>query len=295
MGWSRRELDELLAQFYDTVFSRYAEQHGKRRWGDKTPLHTWHVDAMARLFPEAQFVGIVRHPGGSVGSNLGRWKSMSKREAFVHTERYYKELARQAGRHADQFCVLRYEDLVLRPEATMRELLDWLGEPWSPSVLEHHTVQSARGGKAVVEGRSAVADPIDVARVSKWTKTLDEKTRAAMARRLERLGDFFGYAIDEPVEMTPFGSDPEALVVTGADIEARIDRFPELDLRTQGPIPRNERFYDPREWELRLIVERPKEPTPREAARIAARPVVRRLPAPARRAVSRAARRVRAR
>jgi len=51
LGWSEQEFDALAREFYDRLFSRYAEQHGKRRWGEKTPLHTWHVDDMARLFP----------------------------------------------------------------------------------------------------------------------------------------------------------------------------------------------------------------------------------------------------
>ena len=59
---------------------------------------------------------------------------------------------------------------MLRPEPLMRELLDWLGEPWSQSVLEHHTVQGARGGRLKVEGRSRVDDPIDTSRIAKWTR-----------------------------------------------------------------------------------------------------------------------------
>jgi Sulfotransferase family len=63
LGWSRAELDAELGRFYDRIFMRNVERQGKQRWGDKTPYHTWHVDDMARVFPDAVFVGIVRHPG----------------------------------------------------------------------------------------------------------------------------------------------------------------------------------------------------------------------------------------
>src|SRR3954449_3469784 len=66
LGWSDEEFNALQRDFYDTVFRRYAEQHGKVRWGEKTPLHTWHVDQMTRLFPDCVFIGVVRHPAGSV-------------------------------------------------------------------------------------------------------------------------------------------------------------------------------------------------------------------------------------
>ena len=116
MGWTRKELDEELAAFYDRIFSRYAAKHGKERWGDKTPFHTWHVDDMARVFPEAAFIAIVRHPGGCVGSNMSRW-GQSIRHATDHYRRYNMEIARVAAAHGDRFAVVRYEDLVLRPGA----------------------------------------------------------------------------------------------------------------------------------------------------------------------------------
>ena len=76
LGWNDAERDELLAELYDTVFMRYATEHGKQRWGEKTPLHTWHIDDMARLFPDARFIGMVRHPSASVASNMTRFRLM---------------------------------------------------------------------------------------------------------------------------------------------------------------------------------------------------------------------------
>ena len=192
MGWTRKELDEELARFYDRIFMRNVERQGKQRWGDKTPYHTWHVDDMARLFPDAVFVGIVRHPGGCVGSNMNRWGHGVK-QASYHYSRYNREIARQAARLGDRFAIVRYEDLVLQPEPLLRELLEWLGEPWSDDVLAHHTVQGARGGRVKVEGRSRVDEPIDTSRIAKWTTRMSEGQRATLqaaarhARRVLRL------------------------------------------------------------------------------------------------------------
>src|SRR5215217_256838 len=243
MGWTRKELDRELGAFYDRIFSRHAERHGKARWGDKTPFHTWHVDDMARVFPDAQFVAIVRHPGGCIASNMNRW-GQTLRQAADHYRRYNREIARQAARHGDRFALVRYEDLVLQPEPLLRELLNWLGEDWSDGVLEHHAVQAARGGPRKVEGRSLVDDPIDVARISKWTKTMQEGHRAALRRRMTRLGAFYGYAIDEPAPAETLGGN--GLVVTGSELGTRIAAFADLDLERPGSIPVADRFYDPR-------------------------------------------------
>lgn len=302
LGWTRKELDEQLRGLYDTLFMRYAEQHGKRRWGEKTPLHTWHVSEMAKLFPDAVFVGMVRHPGGSVASNHTRWRHPLGKACY-HVLRYDKEMVRQLARHPNRSVILRYEDLLLQPRAAMGELLDWLGEPWSDQVLEHHKVQSDRGGRTMVEGRVRVDDPIDASRLDKWTRSLDARERATVAERLGRIAEFFGYAMDDPAVLEPL-NDRGSLVTGGAEVAERIDRFPDLDLRTRMPVPRFERLYHPGDVTLvhpDALAQLSAPPsgdgggssTAREGALVrAARPLVRSLPPSARRRVISAARRI---
>ncbi|HEV2812236.1 MAG TPA: sulfotransferase [Solirubrobacteraceae bacterium] len=245
LGWSPEERDELLGELYDRLFMRYAERHGKRRWGEKTPLHTWHVDDIARVFPDARFVGVIRHPSASVASNMRRFRLLLGRTA-THWARYTGEIVRQAGRHGDRFALIRYEDLVLHPEPLLRELLEWLEEPWSESVLAHHAVHGERGGRMRTEGRGRRDEPIDVTRVGKWKETLPEGQQRWIADRLARRAEFFGYAIDEPAPVAPL-AEGGGLVVRGEEVERRIEQFPDLDLRTRPQVPIYEREYDPRE------------------------------------------------
>jgi hypothetical protein len=250
MGWSRKELDDELARFYDRIFSRHAHDQGKERWGDKTPYHTMHVDNMARLFPDAQFVAIVRHPGGCVASNMNRW-GQTIRQTTDHYKRYNREIARVAREYPDRFAVLRYEDLVLQPEPVLRELLEYLGEEWSDNVLHHHTVQAARGGRRKVEGRSLVDDPIDVSRISKWTKTMEERHRAALRRRCQRLGELYGYAVDDPAVLAPLAEG--RLVALGHDLAQRLAQFEDLKVDERGYVALSDRLYDPRLYKIRSL------------------------------------------
>jgi Sulfotransferase family len=243
MGWSREELDEELAAFYDRIFSRYIERQGKQRWGDKTPLHTWHIDGLARLYPDAQFIAMLRHPGGSVGSNMHRFGHPFNR-SVIHVDRYDREIARQATVYADRFVIVRYEDLVLRPEPLLRELLDWLGEPWSDNVLQHHEVQTARGGRLVVEGTNRIDDPIDVSRVAKWHKRMSEPHRRTLTARLGRLSEFYGYDTEDPAVLSPLRDDGK-LLIRGADIAARTADYPDLELEERLEPMLAERQYHP--------------------------------------------------
>ena len=43
-----------------TVYAVYAEERGKARWGDKTPMYMQNLRLLERLFPDALFVHLIR-------------------------------------------------------------------------------------------------------------------------------------------------------------------------------------------------------------------------------------------
>ena len=49
-------------------FRLYAERHGKPRWGEKRPSVVLNLDAVLAMFPDAQYVNIVRDPRAAVAS-----------------------------------------------------------------------------------------------------------------------------------------------------------------------------------------------------------------------------------
>jgi len=225
-GWYRQlgitdeEMDKRLHGFYDGLFTDYARGQGKQRWGEKTPNHVWHMDRLATLFPDAVFVGLVRHPGAVVASLKERFH-FSFRRAASYWRRMNAELLAQGEQLGGRFALCRYEDLVLRPEPTMRELLDWLHEPWSAQVLEHHVVHQQRGtGK--VEGRTRADDAIDPERVSKWRSSLTAKERTKLGQSEALFARFFGYDATDPTVLAGWGhAGPPRLFVTGEQLEQR--------------------------------------------------------------------------
>ncbi|GAA0551578.1 sulfotransferase family protein [Actinomadura livida] len=134
-----------------TVFRAYAREHGKPRWGDKRPSYFRRVPMLQRMFPDAQFVHLVRD-GRDAVSSLKKmpWyhgdtfsAALTWREA-VDTG---KCLARRLG--PETFYEFRYEDLVAEPENSLRRLCAFLGEDYHPAMTkayEHarETVPSAR-------------------------------------------------------------------------------------------------------------------------------------------------------
>ena len=129
----------------------------------------------------------------------------------------------------------------------LRELFDWLDEPWSPSVLEHHEVQSEKGSPETVDGRTRPGDAIDADRVSKWLSVLAEHEREDVRRPAKGWAGFFGYDMDEPLPIEPLvpASSPRSYLLTGNELAERRSRFEgELDLRRPSK-PTQEGIFRP--------------------------------------------------
>jgi hypothetical protein len=146
-GFPKEYWQERVAELFDAVQGDYARRRGKARWADKTPRYAVHLDQIDALFPTCQVVHVIRDGRDVVASHRHRWGYLSALKA-VKKWPWYVHAARAAGaRLAAQgrYHEVRYEELVSDPEAALRELLDFLGEPWDEAVLEYdrqpHDVQ----------------------------------------------------------------------------------------------------------------------------------------------------------
>ena len=226
LDWAEDEMDERLREFYDGIFRRYAAQQGKRRWGEKTPFHTGYMREMATIFPDARFVGIVRHPG-AVARSLQSNFHYSFADAVAYWMATNAELLRSGVALADRFVLCRYEDVVTAPEPVLREVVSFVDEPWSPAVLAHHEVQRERGAPRVTDGSTVTRDAIDPARASRWVRTLDgsEHETLLSTRPLARA---LGYDEVDPEGGAGrlVGSSSSRRTATGEDLAAA---WPELE------------------------------------------------------------------
>jgi hypothetical protein len=198
LGFSEQEFDARLRDFYSGMFERYARSQGKGRWGEKTPFHSRHIPQMAAVFPDAVFVGIVRHPGAVAHSLVEKFHYEAS-DAVTYWASTNKEILRRGLELADdRFALLRYEDLVEHPEETLRELVDFLDEPWSDDLLRHNDVQAARGTPRISAGSTRTRDAISTDLAHRWADSMDEGTRRMLDSAAAPLARFFGYEPSGP-------------------------------------------------------------------------------------------------
>lgn len=197
IGFSEPEFDARLREFYVGMFERYARSQGKQRWGEKTPFHSRHISQMATVFPDSVFIAIVRHPGAVVHSLVDKFHYETS-DAVTYWDSTYKEILRRGlDLPDDRFALLRYEDLVEHPEETLRELVDFLEEPWSDDLLRHNDVQAARGTPRISAGSTRTRDAISTDLAHRWADSLDDAARDRLVSAAGPLARFFGYEPDE--------------------------------------------------------------------------------------------------
>ena len=127
----RRLEAHSFAGIVATLFRLYADGQGARRWGDKTPEHIRHLREIRRDFPGARLIHLVRD-GRDVAEAM-------RRMIFYPVTAYgVARIWRDEIRHWQAFCategeagtlVVRYEDLVTDPHATVASIFRFLGEP----------------------------------------------------------------------------------------------------------------------------------------------------------------------
>lgn len=201
-------IDRLAASYariIGEILKARGQQANKARVAEKTPHNVLVFPGLYVLFPDSPLVQVIRDGRDVVCSLLGmQWSSAETGEQLEYTTDAGKAAAYWAGcvrsgrsvpRDLPQahYHELRYEDLVSRPEETLRALLDFVGEQWDGNVLEHHRFE-----RDLAEESSAdqVAQPVYQKAMGRWQRDLGEADKDAVKEAAGDLLIELGYCQD---------------------------------------------------------------------------------------------------
>ena len=86
-----QEIKEKAQNYRDIatiVFSKFAKEKGKQRWGEKTPRHLFFIDQIYDFFPNAKIITMERSAKNTIASNF---KSNHIRTGFLDNCVLYKK------------------------------------------------------------------------------------------------------------------------------------------------------------------------------------------------------------
>lgn len=157
---------------FERTMEQRAAQFGKQRWGIKDPLLTPHLPILARHYPQARFIVIIRDPRAVTASYL-------RHSWFVANSFHGAKLWRDAVLAQLQFArmnpsqatVVRYDALVANPEPEIRKLCEFAGVPFSESMLENRK----EFGISVNEFNKNAFRPVDSSIAERWKGELSPR------------------------------------------------------------------------------------------------------------------------
>jgi hypothetical protein len=188
-----------LSAILESITEPFMKRAGKVRWAEKTNRHLLCLRDIRRCYPSAPIVRILRDPRDSGLSLMSQeWSkgligvpSVSLAAALLYWRHFDDSSARffETDRNS---MTLRFEDLVLHPEAELRKLCRFIGEEFEPGMMD--TSRSiANVNPDRVSWKQKAGQKIDPSRVAVWrSQTTEKQQRQAEAVVGDRL-KAYGY------------------------------------------------------------------------------------------------------
>ena len=164
---------------------------------DKMPIRTVYAGILWRLFPDARFLFCLRHPCDVVLSCFMQHFTVSDAFANFYTlegsAKLYDKVMSLWGTYTSRLPLhhhtVRYESLVQDMEAEMRRVLEFLGLPWDPAVLDH-AGRAARRGRINTTSYHQVTEPIYTRASGRWCAYREPLApcMSVLAPHIERFG-----------------------------------------------------------------------------------------------------------
>lgn len=163
--------------YVDILYGRLlaARGAGRRFFLDKTPANALVLPFITRLYPNARYVVLTRHPAAVFSSFAnsffdGDYEAAHRFNPIL--ERYVPAMARLLREASVPLIQVGYEQLVSDPEGEMRRVCDFLGLEFEPDMVEY--------GKKEFSGKG-LGDPITVNRESRPVTSSIEKWAGELA------------------------------------------------------------------------------------------------------------------
>jgi Sulfotransferase family len=129
------------------VYEAFADAACKPRWGDKTPMYMRHLGMLEELFPDAQYVHLIRDGRDAAlsflqmpeGTFTRTWAHPRSAAQFACLWRREVGDARVLGRRVGEarYQEVRYEELVADPESVVRRICVFAAIPFERTMLDY--------------------------------------------------------------------------------------------------------------------------------------------------------------
>lgn len=199
-------IEQNQKRLFDTLMLLLLERNKKTRSCEKTPQHLLSVDKILSLYKDAKIIHLVRDGRDTVNSLV---KMPWRPEGLLNNSRFWKQYARAGfllnqkfGSNSENYISLKYEDLLLNPEASIQALCDFVELEFEDTMLSQKKPSSDNKSNIFSSWESSwkhkAMEELDSTRVGAWQKELSAKDQVLLNWHLKDELDTLGYETSNP-------------------------------------------------------------------------------------------------
>lgn len=193
--------DLTMRSILSSMMSVHASMRGKSGVGAKFPVHFSMTHKLLEWFPGCRLIHTTRNPKDVYASQAAKYssssqnwlaRSFSRFQQFVHINIQTAWTARchMKYRSSPNYRLVRYEDIVTRPEETIRGLCEFLEVPYIEQMLEPNQYGSSYGNEK--KGRG-----IKTQSIGRWRQKISPASAKFMDIAHRRSCRVLGYDVTQ--------------------------------------------------------------------------------------------------
>lgn len=206
LGLSKILIKDAVAQCnpytLEELFIIYLTLYGKNRSktviGEKTPRHIMHVEDILKAFPKAKIIALFRDPRATALSE--KKASFGSPSVYVTARRWVKYAARHLAYSQelpdDQYMMVRYEDLIQKPESILKSISSFLNVPFEEQMLKYYErAEHEKGFPEHERWKTGTEKPIQKDRNQRWKQELTPEEIQLIQRKVSGYMEELGYEL----------------------------------------------------------------------------------------------------
>ena len=173
-----KDFNESLSSFVSDLYEKQC-RNGEIYFLDKTPRYHLIIKEISELFPDAKFIFLFRNPLHVISSIIETFCDGKLYGLFrynIDIADGVSNLAKGYDLLKERSIALNYEDLVMDPKRTIKDVCNYLELDFEPEMLQNFSKQDTKGKMGDPTGTKLYKN-IQTTSLDKWKSTFNTQYR----------------------------------------------------------------------------------------------------------------------
>ncbi|PLW99706.1 MAG: hypothetical protein C0594_16750 [Marinilabiliales bacterium] len=209
-AYKTRNNNTFFVDFYREFLKLYLDKTDGSLIGLKTPENEFYTEAIFKEFPKTKFIHIIRNPldvAVSLKKAKSRWWGGSM-NYYSHVRKWKRSIEiaeKNKKQYPNQYCIIKYEDLISNTEKVVQEICALLGVDYQESMLKMEGHPGWKGHNSSAQQDTKIDKKFHSKSVDQYKDKLPQKVKQLYFSYLASHLRKFGYSAK--AEEVPFNED----------------------------------------------------------------------------------------